>query len=88
MPASINNNQITVTNTATQLVPQNPGRQSILIENTDGARTVYIGTQGVTAATGFPLLAGQVLKMYEIPAIYAITASGSAVVAVLEESNA
>ena len=58
----------------------------VAIQNIDSAITIYIGGSGVTAATGYPLLAGQSFPfaLYgssEIP--YAISASGTPVIAVL-----
>jgi hypothetical protein len=86
MPANITNNEVTVTNAATQLLPQNPGRTSALIENTSST-PIYVGTQNVTASTGFPLTQNQTIKMTNPSSIWAITAAGSATAAVLEESN-
>lgn len=58
----------------------------IIIQNLDATIVIYIGGPTVSAATGFPLAAGQSIPMSlygssEIP--YAISASGTPSVAVL-----
>lgn len=49
---------ITVTDAATQLLPANGRRRGLILTNT-GASEVRIGAEGVTAATGFVLAAGE-----------------------------
>lgn len=76
----------TVTTTATK-IPASiaEGRASIILLN-NGSYTVYIGGSGVTAATGFPLEAGDNLPMDigDDIDIYGITAEGSSEIRTLE----
>lgn len=78
--------QVTVDTSADLLVASNSSRKALGIINT-GSVTVYIGASGVTASTGWPVAAGAQFTMDTLvstAAIYGITASSSAVVAVLE----
>lgn len=81
--------RVTVGTSATALTSGDPGQQvgsGIAFRNMDATATVFIGGPGVTAAAGYPLEAGEELSLdlentKDLP--YAITASGSVVVAVL-----
>lgn len=63
-----------------------PSRHRAVIKNIDTSITVYVGeTVDVTSATGLPLAAGESIALYTTAAIYAIAASGTPTVALLEE---
>lgn len=51
-----------------------------------GPSDVYIGDLNVTAAIGFPILAGQSFKFKNTSAVYGITSSGTATIRILKES--
>ena len=81
---AIQTNQVSVTNSATQIVPAFPSRSGIVLVNT-GSVTVYIGeNNSVTTATGCPLLASSSLSFSTTGAVYGITASTSATVGYLQ----
>ena len=81
---AIQTNQVTVTGSATQIVPAYSSRSGIVIVNT-GATTVYIGeTAAVTTATGFPVIAGTSVSFSTTGAVYGITSGGSCVCGFLE----
>lgn len=69
-----------VTATAAKIANLHQARNAMFIRNrTDSAGAVYIGTQGVTAATGFEIAAGQTVgplpAQAELFAVAATTAS-------------
>lgn len=78
--------------TSAEVIGDSKGRRvRFTVLNTDGSITVYLGnSSGVTSSTGFPLAAGAAFT-FEGPsasgAIYAIAASGTPTVALLEEYN-
>lgn len=78
--------QATVTNTAAQLASTAlTNRNSMSVANL-GSVTVFLGGAGVTATTGFPVFPNTSLPFdaSATAAVYAITSTGSAVVAILE----
>ena len=56
-----------------------------VILNTDGTNTVYVGPDGVTTATGFPLAAGDSLSLEAVSSetLKGITAGANVQLAVL-----
>ena len=84
---------VTVLDTATLILADNPKRLSVIINNV-GDETVYIGqTDSVTSADGVPLLQNATLtedsggtKVYCGP-IYGITASSTSDVRVWERTR-
>lgn len=77
-------NQVTVASTATLVANSRPLRHAITINNTS-ASTVFVGdTSAVTATTGGPVASGQALTLDTTDQIYAITATGTAAVGVIE----
>ena len=79
--------QSTVTTTAAVIIPYDLGGRQVQIKNT-GANTVYIGSIGVTPATGYPVAAGE--APFPVPCsnpIYGITASGTSTIAYADANN-
>lgn len=77
---------VSVTNTATDLVASDlAGRKSVIVYN-NGTKTIFVGNSGVTASSGIPVSGGSSIELAAGPAmdLYAITASGSSDVRVLE----
>jgi hypothetical protein len=77
--------QVSVSSTATQVLPARVGRQAAVIENT-AATAVYCGGPSVTTTTGM-LLPGVVGSSLSIPtgaAIYCVTATGTNTVSAME----
>lgn len=83
--ANIATGQISVANSATQIVAARAGRKEVTIAN-HGTTAVYIGGSAVTSATGLFLagVQGQGITITGAAAVYAITASGSQTVSFLE----
>ena len=76
--------RVAVGTTATQVDAGNRSRAGILVKPIDG--TVYVGdSAAVTAATGFPLAAGEGLELTNVEAVWAVAGSGTVDVAVIEE---
>lgn len=76
---------ISVGDTATLIVSGNTARQSIMLSNTDGTLTVYIGPDNsVTTANGIPIYGYQTVDMIKHLAghykgdIYGIVSAGTA----------
>lgn len=81
----------TVTTTATalnQAEADNTGTSGLLVAVPSGGATIYVGGADVTAANGFPVAAGQTLTtdVDRGEQLYAVTASGTQAVAVLNGS--
>lgn len=73
--------RVTVTNSATLLTStdaDNQRGQSITVRNTDASVSVFLGGSGVTATTGFELVAGDSFSEDDFgEALYGVTASAS-----------
>lgn len=90
---AVDNNAVSVTTTATRLdtaaESDRPSGSALLLYN-DGSVTVYVGGSAVTASgakKGVPVLAasyGPSFQLAEDETLYAITASGTASVLVIE----
>lgn len=79
--------RVTVEDEATLITP-NLSVGPVLIRNTDAAASVYLGGPDVTVANGIELKAGELFNaegnpFFGLAPLYAITASGTAVVGVL-----
>jgi hypothetical protein len=83
--ASLATGQISVTTSATQIVPARAGRKEVTIVN-HTTTAVYIGGSGVSVANGLLLagVQGQGITVTGGAAVYAIAASGSGTVSFLE----
>ena len=85
MPTSA---QVTVTTTATLLVAANIMDQTVQLHNLGGG-AVYIGNASVTTSNGYKMDNTDKLQipLGDNEALYAITASGTHIVAVLSQVN-
>lgn len=73
-----NNDQMSLSTTAQEVVGVNSSRKSTLIRNLDAAITIYIGyTSSVSATNGTELRAGEPMTLNTTRAIFAIAASGT-----------
>lgn len=81
---SIASGQVLVGNTDTAVVSARANRRSATVKNQSTSVTVYVGTAGVTTATGIELKPGESINIDSISIIDAITASGSATVGYIE----
>ena len=79
--------RVTITATSGQLVAANSARLSLCISNLSTTNTIYIkGAAGATAAANFPIPPLATLNDIRYKGvIHAVTASGSADIAILEE---
>ena len=76
--------QVSVSNTATEIIAANTQRGAVLITNTSTSVAVYLGTSTVTSSTGHQLPAGASTTIPVYCAIYAITSSSTATCTWLE----
>ena len=77
-------NRITVDGQARLVVNRMPERESFRIKNLDGAKAIYVSDQSnVSAATGWRVDAGQEFTVDADNEVYAISADGTAVEAVV-----
>jgi hypothetical protein len=74
----------TTSTPTTQVLPPHPQRSRALLTNT-GTETAYIGLQGVTVNSGYPLAANATMELRNRSGVYAACATGVAVVAYLAE---
>lgn len=77
---------------AEQILPVTRTRRRVAIRNLDTSIVVYIGhSSAVSSANGWPLLggtgAGESIALYTQAAVWAIAASGTPVVAIIEEAD-
>lgn len=78
--------QIAVSTTPTRLLDDNPARLGVVITNA-GASTVFVsGSPTTNANDGHALLAGGSLSLSSSTALYGVTASGTVIVTILEET--
>lgn len=75
----------TASTSAATLVVARPTRRSMLIRNLDPTITVYVGPATVTAANGFPILAGENLPFTWVGLFQIIAASGTPAYSVADE---
>lgn len=77
-------NQVTVTDAATVIAERRSGRGLVTIKNL-GSTNVFVGNEDVTAAEGFELAENEGLTIEAENDVYAICASGSSTVSVIED---
>lgn len=84
--ASLAATQNALSTTAEAIFVARPTRTRAVVKNIDSSIIVYVGeADTVTASTGMPLLAGESISLFTTAAVYAIAASGTPTVALLEE---
>ena len=84
--ANFNTKQVTITTSATVIVPANSSRRGVIITNT-GTTDVYIGKDNALTTSIGDLLAGVKGAFVSIPTtsqVYGIVGSGSQVVSYME----
>ena len=79
------NGQVATSTSAATLLAARATRRKVKFKNTDGSITVYIGAATVSAANGYPLLAGAEVELTITTLIQAIAASGTPSIAYIEE---
>lgn len=79
------NSQVTASTTAGTLIVARATRRGCLIRNLDAAISVYIGAATVTSSNGMILTAGESVVVSGVTLYQVIAASGSPVVAVMDE---
>ena len=78
-------NQNALSTSAEVVVPARPGRAFCEVKNTDAAINVYLGPSGVTSSDGHLLKPGEAFSFENyIGAVYAVAASGTPTVTVIE----
>lgn len=85
MNANFATNQATIGSTATLIVTQRSGRDTVVVENT-GTTAVYLGNSAVTVSNGLllPGVVGASIALETTDAVYGIVASGTQVVCAVE----
>lgn len=84
--ANVATSQTAISTSATQVAAARATRTGLLIRNLDAAISIYIGpTSGVTSGNGMLLKAGESVPVTAVGTWYAIAASGTPTVAVLDE---
>ena len=84
--ASFTVTQNALSTNAEAIFAARPTRTRAVVKNTDSSITVYIGeADTVTSSTGISLLAGESIALFTTAAVYAIAASSTPTVALLEE---
>lgn len=77
--------QVSVANTATQIVAANASRAGVVITNTSSTATVYLGKDNtVTTTTGQALLPGNSITLPVVGTVYGIVASSTQTVTYAE----
>lgn len=79
------NSQVTASTTAGTLIVARATRRGCLIRNLDATISVYIGAATVTSSNGMLLKAGESVVVSGVTLYQVIAASGSPVVAVIDE---
>jgi hypothetical protein len=81
--------QNALSTTAEVVLTANQNRTYAEVKNNDGAIVIYLGhDSGVTSSTGYPLAAGATFGFSNMgDAVYAIAASGTPTLAVIEWSR-
>lgn len=76
--------QVSVGNSATQIIAANTSRSGVVITNPSASTTIYVGTSGVTTSTGAILPPGSSLTLPVTSAVYGIVATGTQTVSYAE----
>jgi hypothetical protein len=84
VPALNATGQVSVTNSATEIIAPNTSRQAVLITNSSATVAVFVGASGVTAITGAYLGPGASVTIPATSAFYGITAASTATVSYME----
>lgn len=79
---------VALSTTAKRISIKNTSKVRTTIANTDAAISVWIGTSSVAANTGILLAAGQKVSFEGVSEIYAVAASGTPTVTVIETKRA
>lgn len=75
---TIVNGQVTINNTATQIVAANATRRHVIIKNPSTAtKSIFVGDSGVTTTNGIEVAIGESITIDSEAALYAIVATGS-----------
>ena len=80
---TLNYANVSVTTAATLIKASNSSRKSILIFN-NGSAILYVGITGVTASTGYEVLADHAIYLVVTDAVYGITSAGTSDVRYIE----
>lgn len=81
---NIANGQVTAGAASGAVVAARAARRSVLIRNTDGANSAYVGGGVVSSITGFLLKAGESITIETTAAVNAIRATADVVLAYME----
>jgi len=82
--STLNNGQVTVAATATQIIATNTSRRSLLIKN-HGTTVMYVGgANTVTTSNGFRLNGGQSIYFRDQDEVFGIVAAGTETAGYLE----
>ena len=76
---------ISLTTTAKQILAANPNRLSALIKSNNSVAVYLHDTSGVTSSNGFPLAQGDAIDLAAVDGLWAIAASSSADLRIIEE---
>lgn len=82
---SIATGQQTLSTSAALVSGGSSSRGTVLVRNLDASISIYVGSAGVTSSTGMLIKAGESITIRTSGALYAVAASGTPAVAVLEE---
>lgn len=78
--------QIGVSTVADAIVGKNEDRTSLMVKNLDANYTIYVGASKTTvSAMGYPLGPGEEISLNTSAPVYAVSPSGTVVVAILGE---
>ena len=84
---TVSQNALSVT--AETIAEAREDRTRLVVKNNDGSIAVYVGDSlGVASNSGFALAAGESIAIYSTAAVFAIAASGTPTVSILEEYEA
>ena len=77
---SVNESNVSITETATEIVASRAARRGLIIQNADTANTIWIGSSGMTTSSGVEMLPKQIVALNNYTgataSIYGICAAG------------
>lgn len=82
---NLSTTQVATATTQVSLAIARPTRKSIVFENLDSAITIYVGPTGITSSTGYPIPFGQARVFTWTGQFFAVSASGTPLMAVSDE---
>lgn len=82
---NLSTTQVATATTQVSLANSRPTRKSIVFENLDAAITIYVGPTGITSSTGYPIPFGQARVFTWTGQFFAVSASGTPLMAVSDE---